>query len=187
MSGRGIIRGSRNLFTFSMRLKRTITEAEFAAALRYMRPASRLTLDMAHADLVQGTDQGEIALRSKGYKEVRLVLSDPHAFVAEGWGKEAMNELKGNMQKTVGFVGSTATPSASELARQRRREEEMKATPYPPEVIALRQQLAEEYRQLFMAAYPSYKEHLLPLPFECATIFLRKLFEENKLRGKSES
>ena len=99
-----------------MRLKRTITEAAFADALRFMRPASRLTLDMAHADLVDGTDQAEIAarfdrtkgtvsqasgrvwrgfLRSKGYKEVRVVLTDFRAWMAEGWGKEAMDELNG--------------------------------------------------------------------------------------------
>ena len=103
-----------------MRLKRTITEAEFAAALRYMRPASRLTLDMAHADLVQGIDQAEIAarfdrtkgtvsqasarvwrgfLRSKGYKEVRLVLGEVHAFIAAGWGREGMDKLNGVVTK----------------------------------------------------------------------------------------
>ena len=99
-----------------MRLKRTITEAEFAAALQHMRPASPLTRDMAHADLVQGIDQVDIAarfdrtkgtvsqasgrvwrgfLRSKGYKEVRLVLGDVHAFIAKGWGREAMDALNG--------------------------------------------------------------------------------------------
>jgi hypothetical protein len=55
-----------------------------------------------------------------------------------------------------GLIGCTATPSASELARQRQLEEERRYTPAPPEIIALRQQLAEEYRQFFVAAYPSY-------------------------------
>ena len=103
-----------------MRLKRTITEDEFADALRYMRPASRLTLDMAHADLVQGIDQAAIAvkfdrtkgtvsqasgrvwrgfLRSKGYREVRVVLGDFRAWMAEGWGREAMDELNGIVRK----------------------------------------------------------------------------------------
>lgn len=103
-----------------MRLKRTITEDEFAAALRYICPASRLTLDMAHADLVQGIDQAEIAakfdrtkgtvsqasgrvwrgfLRSKGYKEVRVVLSDFQAFMAKGWGREAMDKVNGVVRK----------------------------------------------------------------------------------------
>ena len=103
-----------------MRLKRTITEDEFAADLRYMRPASRLTRDMAHADLVEGIDQAEIAakfdrtkssvsqasgrvwrgfLRSKGYKEVRVVLTDFRAWMAEGWGREAMDELNGIVRK----------------------------------------------------------------------------------------
>lgn len=103
-----------------MRLKRTITEAEFAAALQHIRPASRLTRDMAHADLVQGIDQAKIAakfdrtkgsvsqasgriwrglLRSKGYREVRVVLGDVHAFIVKGWGKEAVDELNGIPKK----------------------------------------------------------------------------------------
>ena len=103
-----------------MRLKRTITEAEFAAALRHIRPASRLTLNMAHADLVLGIDQAEIAakfdrtkgtvsqaskrvwrgfLRSKGYKEVQVVLGDVHAFIAEGWGREVMDKLNEVVKK----------------------------------------------------------------------------------------
>lgn len=103
-----------------MRLKRTITEAEFAAALQHMRPASRLTHDMAHADLVEGIDQAEIStkfdrtkasvsqasgrvwrglLRSKGYREVRVVLGDVHAFIVKGWGKEATDELNGIPKK----------------------------------------------------------------------------------------
>ena len=105
-----------------MRLKRTITKAEFAEALRYIRPTSRLTRDMAHADLVQGIDQAEIAaefdrtkgtvsqasgrgwrgfLRSKGFKEVRVVLGNYRAFVAEGWGREAMDKLNEVVKKPL--------------------------------------------------------------------------------------
>ena len=91
-----------------------MTETGIAAALQHMRPASQLTRGMAHGDLVQGIDQAEIAarfdrtkgtvsqasgrvwrgfLRSKGYKEVRVVLGDFRAWMAEGWGREAMDEL----------------------------------------------------------------------------------------------
>ena len=104
-----------------MRLKRTITEAEFAAALQHMRPSSQLTRDMAHADLVQGIDQAKIAakfdrtkgtvsqasgrvwrglLRSKGYREVRVMLKDFRAWMAEGWGREAIDELNGAVRKS---------------------------------------------------------------------------------------
>ena len=97
-----------------MRLKRTISEAEFADAIRYVRVPSKLTLEMAHADLVQGINQADIAkkfnrtkgtvsqaskrvwrgfLKSKGYKEVQVVLSDVRAFIASGWHKEALYEL----------------------------------------------------------------------------------------------
>ncbi len=97
-----------------MRLKRTISEAEFADAIRHVRMPSKLTLEMAHADLVQGINQAEIAwkfnrtkgtvsqaskrvwrgfLKSKGYKEVQVVLSDVRAFIASGWHKEALYEL----------------------------------------------------------------------------------------------
>jgi hypothetical protein len=88
-----------------MRLKRTITEAEFASAIKHMRPPSELTLKIAHADLVQRIDQKEIArkhnrtkgtvspaskrvwrgfLKSKGYEEVTVVLNDFRAFVVKG-------------------------------------------------------------------------------------------------------
>ena len=97
-----------------MRLKRTISEAEFAAAIRYLRVPSKLTLEMAHADLVEGINQADIAkkydrtkgsvsqaskivwrgfLKSKGYEEVRLVLGRVHAFVANGWHQDALHEL----------------------------------------------------------------------------------------------
>ena len=69
---------------------------------------------MAPADLVQEIDQAEIArklnrtkgtvsqaskivwrgfLKSKGYKEVQVVLSDIKTFIASGWHKEAPYEL----------------------------------------------------------------------------------------------
>ena len=97
-----------------MRLKRTISEAEFADAIRYVQVPSKLTLEMAHADLVQGINQADIArkfdrtkgtvsqaskrvwngfLKSKGYEEVRVVLGDVRAFIVNGWHKEALYEL----------------------------------------------------------------------------------------------
>ena len=97
-----------------MRLKRTISEAEFADAIRHVRVPSRLTLEMAHADLVQGINQAGIArkynrtkgtvsqaskrvwhgfLKSKGYREVRVVLGDVRAWIVNGWHREALYEL----------------------------------------------------------------------------------------------
>ena len=97
-----------------MRLKRTITEAEFASAIQHMRPPSKLTLELAHADLVQGIKLTEIGarynrtkstvsqaskrvwrgfLKSKGYREVVVVLPDVQAFIAEGWSNESLDEL----------------------------------------------------------------------------------------------
>ena len=97
-----------------MRLKRTISEAEFAAAIRCLRVPSKLTLEMAHADLVDGINQAYIAkkynrtkgsvsqaskivwrgfLKSKGYEEVRVVLGDVRAFVVNGWHQDALHEL----------------------------------------------------------------------------------------------
>ena len=99
---------------FDMRLKRKMTEAEFASAIQYMRPPPARVLEIAHADLVRGVKQAEIAkeyhitkgsvsqaskrvwlgfLRSKGYREVAVVLPDARAFIAEGWGKEAVDEI----------------------------------------------------------------------------------------------
>ncbi len=97
-----------------MRLKRKMTEAEFASAIEHMRPPPARVLEIAHADLVRGINQDEIAreyqitkgsvsqaskrvwlgfLRSKGFREVSVVLPDARAFIAEDWGKEAMNEI----------------------------------------------------------------------------------------------
>ena len=97
-----------------MRLKRKMTEAEFASAIEHMRPPPARVLEIAHADLVRGVKQAEIAkeyhitkgsvsqaskrvwlgfLRSKGYKEVSVVLSEVKAFIVEGWGKETMDEI----------------------------------------------------------------------------------------------
>ena len=97
-----------------MRLKRTISEAEFAAAIRHLRLPSKLTLEMAHADLVRGINQADIArkfdrtkgtvsqtskivwrgfLKSKGYQEVRVVLPEVRAFIADGWHQDALHEL----------------------------------------------------------------------------------------------
>ena len=93
-----------------MRLKRKMTEAEFANAIQHMRPPPARVLEIAHADLVRGVKQDEIAreynitkgsvsqaskriwlgfLKSKGYEEVRVVLPKVRAFVAKGWGREA--------------------------------------------------------------------------------------------------
>jgi hypothetical protein len=55
------------------------------------------------------------------------------------------------------LAGCTSAPSAADLARQRQHEEEMMATPFPAEEIALRQQLAEEYRQLFVGRLSQLK------------------------------
>ncbi len=99
---------------FQMRLKRKMTEAEFASAIQYMRPPPARVLEIAHADLVRGVKQADIAkeyhitkgsvsqaskrvwlgfLRSKGYREVSVVLPDARAFIAEDWGKEAVDEI----------------------------------------------------------------------------------------------
>ena len=101
-----------------MRLKRKMTEAEFANAIQNMRPPPARVLEIAHADLVRGIKQDEIAreynitkgsvsqaskrvwlgfLKSKGYEEVRVVLPQVRAFVAKGWGREAVEEIN---QKT---------------------------------------------------------------------------------------
>ena len=103
-----------------MRLKRTITEAEFAAAIPYLRTPSKLTLDMARADLVRGINQDEIArkhnrtkgtvsqaskrvwlgvLKSKGYEVVRVVLPEVRAFIVEDWQKDALHELNYGTQR----------------------------------------------------------------------------------------
>ena len=97
-----------------MKLKRTITEAEFASAIQHMRPSSKLTLELAHADLAQGVGQAEIAkkynrtkgtvsqaskrvrrgfLKSKGYQEVVVVLLEERDFIVEGWSKESRDVL----------------------------------------------------------------------------------------------
>ena len=97
-----------------MRLKRKMTEAEFASAIQHMRPPPARVLEIAHADLVRGVKQADIAreygitkgsvsqaskrvwlgfLRSKGYREVAVVLPDARAFIAEDWGKEAVDEI----------------------------------------------------------------------------------------------
>lgn len=97
-----------------MRLKRKMTEAEFASAIQHMRPPPARTLEIAHADLVRGVKQAEIAreynvtkgavsqaskrvylgfLRSKGFREVSVMLPDARAFIAEDWGKEAVEEI----------------------------------------------------------------------------------------------
>lgn len=94
-----------------MRLKRKMTEAEFAAAIQHMRPPPQRVLEIAHADLVRGVLQAEIAreykvtrssvsqaskriwlgfLKSKGFQEVSVVLPDARAFVVKGWGREAV-------------------------------------------------------------------------------------------------
>ena len=46
---------------FQMRLKRKMTEAEFASAIQHMRPSPARVLEIAHADLVRGINQDEIA------------------------------------------------------------------------------------------------------------------------------
>ena len=97
-----------------MRLKRKMTEAEFAAALAHMRPPSKRIMDMGHADLVRGVTQSEIAqehgvtkstvsqaskrvwegfLKSKGYREVTVVLPEVQVFVVRKWGRAAMDEI----------------------------------------------------------------------------------------------
>ena len=97
-----------------MRLKRKMTEAEFANAIEHMRPPPARVLEIAHADLVRGVKQADIAkeynitkgsvsqaskrvwlgfLRSKGYKIVTVILPEVRAYIAEGWGKEAMDEI----------------------------------------------------------------------------------------------
>ena len=97
-----------------------MTEAEFTDAIRYMRMPSKLTLELAHADLVQGIKQEEIAkrfdrtkgtvsqaskrvwsgfLKSKRYREVHLVLSDVHAFVAKKWDQQCRAVLNGVTEK----------------------------------------------------------------------------------------
>jgi hypothetical protein len=102
-----------------MRLKRKMTEAEFANAIQNMRPPPARVLEIAHADLVKGVKQAEIAkeynitkgsvsqaskrvwlgfLRSKGYKEVSVVLSDAQAFIVEGWGKATMDEINNKVK-----------------------------------------------------------------------------------------
>ena len=91
-----------------------MTEAEFASAIEHMRPPPARVLEIAHADLVRGVKQADIAkeyritkgcvsqaskrvwlgfLHSKGYKEVAVVLPDVRAFIVEGWGKEALQEI----------------------------------------------------------------------------------------------
>jgi hypothetical protein len=103
---------------FKMRLKRKMTEAEFANAIQHMRPPPARVLEIAHADLVRGVNQDEIAreysitkgsvsqaskrvwlgfLKSKGYQEVSVVLPEVRAFIAKQWGKEAVDEIN---QKT---------------------------------------------------------------------------------------
>ena len=97
-----------------MRLKRKMTEAEFAAAIQHMRPPPQRVLEIAHADLVRGVLQAEIAqeykvtrssvsqaskriwlgfLKSKGFQEVSVVLPETRAFVVKGWGREAMEQI----------------------------------------------------------------------------------------------
>ena len=80
-----------------MRLKRRMTEAEFAEACQHMRKPGKQVMDIAHADLVRGVPQEDIAkefgrtkssvsqiskrvwlgfLKSKGYQEISVVLPD---------------------------------------------------------------------------------------------------------------
>ncbi|MBE7156890.1 MAG: hypothetical protein INR62_00385 [Rhodospirillales bacterium] len=101
-----------------MRLKRKMTEAEFASAIQYMRPPPARVLEIAHADLVRGIKQADIAkeyqitkgsvsqaskrvylgfLRSKGFKEIGGMLPDARAFIVESWIKEAENEINRNL------------------------------------------------------------------------------------------
>lgn len=97
-----------------MRLKRKMTEAEFAAALAHMRPPPERVMAIAHADLVRGVNQTEIAkehgvtkssvsaaskrvwqgfLKSKGYQQVSVVLPEVQVFIVRKWGRQALDEI----------------------------------------------------------------------------------------------
>lgn len=112
-----------------MRLKRTITDAEFAEAIQHMRPPSQRVLEIAHADLVRGIGQEEIArkyqitkgsvsqtskrvwrgfLKSKGYQEVTVVLPEVRAFIVGQWNKQSLDELNQDNK-----TGENTPPPAS--------------------------------------------------------------------------
>ena len=103
-----------------MRLKRKMTEAEFAAAIQHMRPPPQRVLEIVHADLVRGVLQAEIAreykvtrssvsqaskrvwlgfLKSKGLQEVCVVLPAARAFVVKDWGRETMELINQPLPK----------------------------------------------------------------------------------------
>ncbi len=98
----------------AMRLKRKMTNSEFANAIKHMRTPSDRTLKMAHADLVIGRKLEEIAkeygvtknlvcqashrlwrgfLKSKGYEEISVVLDKFKVFTVKKWAKEASDIL----------------------------------------------------------------------------------------------
>lgn len=98
-----------------MRLKRKMTEAEFADAVQKMtRPPNEESLAIAHADLVRGIPQAQIAkeygidksnvsqaakrvwkgfLKSKGFQEITVVLPKFRVFTVQNWQQEALQEI----------------------------------------------------------------------------------------------
>ncbi len=97
-----------------MRLKRKMRELEFAEAIKHIRNPTPKMLEIAHADLVEGKKQENIAkeheitksavsqaskrlwkgfLKSKGYEEISVVLNKYRAFTVKKWAKEAVDLL----------------------------------------------------------------------------------------------
>lgn len=94
-----------------------MTEAEFATAVQQMsRQPNSEVLAIAHADLVRGIPQDQIAkeyginksnvsqtakrvwrgfLKSKGFQEVTVVLPKFRVFTVKNWQKEALEEING--------------------------------------------------------------------------------------------
>src|ERR1700712_2082917 len=97
-----------------MRLKRKMTEAEFAAAILHLRNPRPTALKIAHADLVRGVPQDEIArlhgrtkssvsqvsrrvwlgfLKNRGLKEISVILPRVRLFTVQQWSREAMESI----------------------------------------------------------------------------------------------
>lgn len=91
-----------------------MTESEFANAIKHIRGPSSKMLEIAHADLVAGKPQEEIAneyevsksavsqaskrlwkgfLKSKGYEEISVVLPKYKVLTVKKWAKEAADFL----------------------------------------------------------------------------------------------
>ena len=93
---------------------------------------SKLILETVYTDLVEGINQADIArkynrtkgsvsqaskivwrgfLKSKGYQEVRVVLPEVRAFIANGWHNNAFQELKHGTKRPERGVRRPRRPS----------------------------------------------------------------------------